>query len=510
MMMGRTWKYIDDDSQKEIKVYLLENGGAEEEAKGEYEDWRIRFSDSTFTYYSTGTLYSTFSKSYDPAVLKASKQIDSIAGPTYTLPTRDFLIGLDETGKGEVAGHTILTAVIFPKEVFEDVNLLVGPADTKKRHEFSYWDEIFEQLDRLRKSGFDFVTEKVPPWHVDRYNLSKMMDVTYQRILSIFFRRAKIESCRIVLDDYGVGDTLNRFLKLMEKQGAEVIVATNAEDTFLEAKTASLVSKRTREAVMRAVNQNPEFQIDGQSIGSGNAGNPQTIEWLEKWYKSKGKWPWFIKRSFKTIRKIEGKPEKVEKATPPIDEKLLSDEFIKEFDKGNLSIESLSLVCPGCGSIHKSVTFATFEKNGRMISQLKCPNAECSILIENAGMTLRYYCGYVVPDSSAIQRSVLSNDLAASRFFEDFTVILGPVVRKECDGVPRGKREFEELRGHASRGRIRLESIGNVGDLPDDISGTIRDEKIIETCLQCGAILLTADTSMSAFAVGKDLFTIFI
>jgi ribonuclease HII len=509
-MLGRTWKNIDDDSQKEIKKYLLEKGGKEGEAKGEYEGWRIRFSDSTFTYYITGTLFSTFSKSYDPAVLKAWRQVDSIAGPTYALPSKGFLIGLDETGKGEIAGHTILTAVIFPKEVFEDVNLLVGPADTKKRHKFSYWDEIFKQLDRLRKSGFDFVTEKIPPWHVDRYNLSKMMDVTYQRILSIFFRRANIESCRIVLDDYGVGDTLNRFLKFLENKGAEVIVTTNAEDGFLEAKTASLVSKRTREAVMRAINQNSDFQIDGLSVGSANASDPQTIEWLQKWHNSERKWPWFIKRSFKTIRKIEGKPEKVVKATPPIDEKLLSDEFIEEFNKGNLSVESLSVVCSECGSIHKSVTFATFERNGRKVSELKCPNAKCAELIENAGMTLRYYCGYVVPDSSAIQRSIISNDLAASKFFQDFTVILGPVVRKECDGVRRGKREFEELRGYASMGRIRLESVGKVESLPDDISGTVRDEQIIETCLQYGAILLTADTSMSAFAVGKNVFTIFI
>jgi ribonuclease HII len=509
-MLGRTWKNIGDEEQQKIKKYLLDNGGEEVEAKGEHEDWRARFYDSTFTYYTKGTLFSTPSKSYDPAVFKAWKYVDSIAGPTYTLPTRDFLIGLDETGKGEVTGHTVLTAVIFPKEVFEDVNLLVGPADTKKRHEFEYWDEIFKQLDRLRKSGFDFVTEKIPPWHVDRYNLSKMMDVTYQRILSIFFRRAVIESCRIVLDDYGVGDTLTRFLRFLENQGAEVIVTTNAEETYLEAKTASLVSKRTQEAVMRAINQNPVYHVKGLSIGSGNASDPKTIKWLDEWCKSNTEWPWFIKRSFKTIRKIDGKPEKVEKVTPPIDETLLSDEFMKEFDKGNLSIESLSLVCPGCGSIHKSVTFATFEKNGRMISGLKCPSPECSQLVENAGMTLRYYCGYVIPDSSAIQRSVISNDLAASGFFADFIVILDPVVRKECDGVRRGKKEFEELRRHASKGKIRLESIGNVGDLPDDISGTVRDERIIETCLANGAMLLTADTSMSAFAVGKNVFTIFI
>lgn len=59
-------------------------------------------------------------------------------------------------------------------------------------------------------------------------------------------------------------------------------------------------------------------------------------------------------------------------------------------------------------------------------------------------------------------------------------------------------------------GRIKLETIGRVEDLPDDISGTVRDEKIIEACLEYNAILLTADKSMSTFAIGKNVFTIFI
>ena len=49
-----------------------------------------------------------------------------------------FFIGLDKTGKGEVIGHTVLTGVIFPKELFKDADLLIGPADTKNRQKFEY------------------------------------------------------------------------------------------------------------------------------------------------------------------------------------------------------------------------------------------------------------------------------------------------------------------------------------------------------------------------------------
>jgi len=441
-MQGRTWKNIENSTAEEIKGYLLENGGFEEEVKSPHERWRIKVSDSTFTYYKSGTLYSTPSNSNNSLVFRVWEQIDFIVGSRYVIPTKDFLIGLDETGKGEVIGHTVLTGVIFPKEIFRDVDIIIGPADTKNRHEFRYWDSIFRKLDSLRSKGLDFIYEKVTPWHVDKYNLNKIMDVAYQRILSIFLRKNEIHKCRIVLDDYRLGPTLKNFLTFLENKGAEVIITENSEYKYLEAKTASVISKRQREAVIKAINENPEFKIDGLSIGSGNAGDPKTVAWLKAWWVKNKCWPWFVKESFKNIREIEGKKGKVKKILPPIDERLLSQEFLNEFKEGNLSIDSLSLVCPFCGSILKSVKFVVFKRNGKNISGIKCTNNACDKIIENAGITLRYYCGYLVPDSNAILRKVISQDLEHSRFFENFTIILSPVVRKECDGTPNGKKRI--------------------------------------------------------------------
>lgn len=509
-MSGRIWKKVEPSIAEEIKDYLLKNGGKEQKVKSPHEEWRVRFSDSTFTYYKRETLYSTPSNAKDPSVFQAWQYIDSIVSSAYVLPNKDFLIGLDETGKGEVIGHTVLTGVIFPKELFKEIDWLVGPADTKNRHEFEYWDNIFMKLDKLRGKGLDFVHEKIPPWHVDKYNLNKIMDVSYQRILSIFLRKVKISHCRVVLDDYGIGDTLKRFLKFLEHQEAEVIVTKNSEDEYLEVKIASLISKRQREAVMKAINENPEFQIDGLSVGSGNAGDPKTEAWLKAWWDKYKSWPWFVKRSFRNVRRIEERIDEVKKILPPIDERLLSDEFLENFNKGELSIQSLSLVCPYCGAVLKSVEFAVFERNGKYISGIKCVNKGCGKIIDNAEITLRYYCGYVLPDSNAIRRNVISRDLKSSRFFENFTIILSPVVRKECDGTPKGKKEFDELRRYNAIGRIKLEAIGRVDDLPENLSGTVRDEKIIEACIEYNAILLTADRSMSAFAGGKNVFTIFV
>jgi len=76
------------------------------------------------------------------------------------------------------------------------------------------------------------------------------------------------------LDDYGIGAILKRFLKVLEMQGAEVIVASKADLNYLEVKTASLIAKRIREETIKRINEASEFQINGLSIGSGNVGDP--------------------------------------------------------------------------------------------------------------------------------------------------------------------------------------------------------------------------------------------
>jgi ribonuclease HII len=497
-IQGRTWRNIEDSIAEKIKIYLLQNGGVEESVKGPYEAWQIKFSDSTFNCYKKGSIYCTPSNSCDPAVFQAWSHINTIAKPSYIAPTKDFLIGLDETGKGEVIGHTILTGVIYPKEIFDACDMVVGPADTKAKHKYEYWDDLYRELDGFRNLGFNFITEKIPPWRVDKYNLNKIMDVTYQRILSIFLRKAVINQSRIVLDDYGIGRTLERFLKFLEQQGAEVVVTNNAEDKYLEVRLASLISKRDREGVIKTINENPAFRMEGLLVGSGNAGHKQTLEWLNKWYRSGQAWPWFVKRSFKTIWEIEGKTVKPKKIIPPIREELLAGEFIEEFNKGVLSIQSLSIVCPHCGEINKAIAYA--------ISKAKCP--ACNKFIDDVGITLRYYCGYVVPDSNIILGGLLSKDLDNNRFFEDFAIVIPPVVRKECD-TRGGKREFERLARFASMGRIKLEEPDRVEDIPNDLSSIERDERIMNSVLQYNSLFITADNQMKAYAIAKNIFTIF-
>jgi len=500
---SRKWKLTQDSAEK-VKELLLARGGIEDSnLKSAYEVWRVRCSDATITYYTSGTLFCT--DTIDPAVKQICDSIAALAQTTFVLPTREFLIGFDETGKGEVLGHTVLAGVIFPQEIFKEVEDLIGVADTKKKRTIGYWDDALKRIDTLKAKGLDLLIDKIPPWHIDRFNLNKIMDVVYQRILSNFMRRIEAPRVRVVFDDYGVGDTLKRYIRSLENAGAEVIVAHAADSSYLEAKLASVVAKREREKVMEAINKSAEFKLEGCNIGSGNAGDPETLNWLNRWKETSNPWPWFVKRSFKTVRELDKQTGEARKIAPPIREEILSEEFRKEFESGRFSITTVSIVCPSCGERGKAALITTDSGStvGRCIS--------CKKEILDLGLTLRYYCGCLLPDSNIIKGTILGKDLERSKFFEGFTVMLSPVVKYECDS-PAGKKELEKLARFAAIGRIRLEDVGKAPTLAEigKLSSLERDEVIKQDALSTNAILFTGDNSLKAFAQATGLFSLHV
>ena len=274
---GQKWKVLSDKAE-EIKQWIIKKGGIEDkEIKSQYEVWRVKFSDATFTYYKSGTLYCTPSR--DPAVKKIHDFIYGKVGSIFVRPNKEILIGFDEAGKGEILGHEVLVGVIFPSVLYEKLERIVSVANTKRKRTIAYWDEILRHIDSFRNKGLSFQVQKIPPWVIDRFNLNKIMDITYQRMLSIFIRNVNPSKCRIVIDDYRIGSSLRTYLKSLENIGANVIVATNADNNYLESRVASLIAKREREEVIEAIDK--KFRINGKSIGSGNAGDAQTIRWLK-------------------------------------------------------------------------------------------------------------------------------------------------------------------------------------------------------------------------------------
>ncbi|MEM4274953.1 MAG: hypothetical protein QXK74_06170 [Candidatus Nitrosocaldaceae archaeon] len=293
---NRSWKVPDEERVNKIKEWLLTNGGIEKQTKTQYEVWRIKFSDATFTYYTSGKLSVTDTN--NESVLKAHNYILSITGSQFITSNKKFLIGFDEAGKGEVLGHIFLVGVIIPNDLYTEIEREIGVANTKIKHEVRYWADIFRKIESYQTRGLKFLIEKIPPCQVDKYNINRLFDITYERILRLLIREVDIQNTRIVLDDYGLGFNLDTYLESLKQAGAEVIKINKADDTYLESRVASLIAKHEQQREIEAISMNEEFHIHGATIGSGNISDPRTREWLRAWYQSGKDWPSFVKRSY--------------------------------------------------------------------------------------------------------------------------------------------------------------------------------------------------------------------
>jgi len=492
-MKGRTWKNVPEAAANEIKESLVSKGATEDtELKGPSEVWRLRYEGAVFTYYASRSLY--FSGGASDKLEVIISRISELTGRRLEKPERRILVGLDETGKGEVLGHSVLCVVKVDSNVLQSIDAVLSTVDTKKRKSFAYWDSLFRELEAFRNQGMIYETETIPPWDLDRYNVNKIMDVVYQRILSRMLRGANPQDCRIILDDYGIGKNLNEYFRMLHKSGVEVRVESKADEKYVEVRAAAVIAKWRQQLNMSKINE--RFALSNAPIGSGNAGDPATLKWLHEWKKTGDKWPWFVKTSFSTVRKIDGLRGKARKAEPPIRHELLSLGSRDLFRDGRLSTSSLTIVCPNCGA-NSSACKLTPDTNGKLHG--RC--VSCNNVIRDLDITLRYYCGFLVPDSSALIAGAISKDLEKSGFFDGFTILFHPLVRKETD-TPGGKKELERLGDFSAMGRITFQTIPG----RDDVSYADHDLELIASTKGNDAILVTFDKGMYGNAVSQSVF----
>ncbi|ASJ07672.1 ribonuclease HII [Thermococcus pacificus] len=82
---------------------------------------------------------------------------------------------------------------------------------------------------------------------------------------------------------------------------AEIVAEHKADDKFVPVSAASILAKVTRD---RAIERLKE---EYGEIGSGYPSDPRTRAFLEEYYRKHGDFPPIVRRSWKTLRKIEEK-----------------------------------------------------------------------------------------------------------------------------------------------------------------------------------------------------------
>uniref|UniRef100_A0A7C3MID6 Ribonuclease n=1 Tax=Dictyoglomus thermophilum TaxID=14 RepID=A0A7C3MID6_DICTH len=344
-MYGSTWVVTREKAEK-IKEELIKRGGIEENPKSIYEIWRIRLGNSIFIYYSSNKLYSTPSNE----IWRIWELIDSII-KSESDNLKNYLLGFDETGKGEPFGPLVLAGVMVPKEILKNISLEFSTSDTKKKHNYEYWEKLLFSLNSIE--DLKYKIDLIMPREIDRFNINMLMDLGYEKLLKNLIYNVPFEDLRIVIDDYGIGNILNKYLQHVKEKGAEVITISDSENKFIEVRVASLIAKAYREKFLKKISE--VYKLEEEVI----KGNLSDIYVRDRFLQYKKQDFWFLRRSFGE-KKIKEKPSFINM----IDEEGRVICFFCGKASYQVILDNYKFKCIYCGKEMKDLQFALKYKYG--------------------------------------------------------------------------------------------------------------------------------------------------
>ncbi|QDA31694.1 ribonuclease HII [Thermococcus indicus] len=205
------------------------------------------------------------------------------------------LAGIDEAGRGPVIGPMAIAAVVVDEQnvpKLEELGVKDSKKLTPKRRE-RLFDEIISLLD-------DYVVLELWPEEIDsrRGTLNEFEVENFVKALNSL----KVKPDVIYIDAADVKEA--RFGEDIGKRldfKAEIIAEHKADDKFVPVSAASIIAKVTRD---RAIEKLKE---EYGEIGSGYPSDPRTRKFLEEYYRGHGDFPPIVRRSWKTLKKIEEK-----------------------------------------------------------------------------------------------------------------------------------------------------------------------------------------------------------
>ncbi|ASJ03211.1 ribonuclease HII [Thermococcus profundus] len=208
------------------------------------------------------------------------------------------LAGIDEAGRGPVIGPMVIAAAIVDEDKVEELEKL-GVKDSKKlspKRRETLFDEITSLLD-------DYVIIKLSPEEIDsrEVTLNEFEVENFVRALNSL----KVKPDVVYIDAADVKE--ERFGEEIGKRldfSAEIVAEHKADDRFIPVSAASILAKVTRDREIEKLKE------EYGEIGSGYPSDPRTRAFLEEYYREHGDFPPIVRRTWKTLKKIEEKFKK--------------------------------------------------------------------------------------------------------------------------------------------------------------------------------------------------------
>ena len=161
-----------------------------------------------------------------------------------------FYIGIDEAGRGPLAGPLIVAGVLVKKE-HQNHPLLKGIKDSKQlnhKQRAEWYSKLIQHPD------FIFATARITPATIDRINIYQSAQRGALQVVRALLRKKNMrgDTCHILLDGN---------LKLPKEFSFETIIKGDEKIPLISA--ASIIAKVTRDRIMQRIHKKyPNYRFD--------------------------------------------------------------------------------------------------------------------------------------------------------------------------------------------------------------------------------------------------------
>ena len=205
------------------------------------------------------------------------------------------IAGIDEAGRGPVIGPMIICGVCIQDDkinLLENLKVKDSKKLSRKRRE-----EIYKKV--LENDSVEIKKIEVGPEEIDkRYSKSlSLNDLEVEKMVQII-KDLNPDVVYVDCPDVNI-EKVTKIIRDKIKRPIKLIIEHKADVKYDIVSLASIIAKVTRDRLIE------KLKKDFGDFGSGYPSDVKTKNYLIDWYKINRKWPPIVRKTWKTLRKLE-------------------------------------------------------------------------------------------------------------------------------------------------------------------------------------------------------------
>ncbi|RLG91756.1 MAG: ribonuclease HII [Candidatus Hecatellales archaeon] len=206
------------------------------------------------------------------------------------------MVGVDEAGRGSVIGPLVVAGVLFDEDRVKKLGE-IGVRDSKTLTP-SQREKLEVEIKRL---ALKFKVVEVPPKEIDKvvFRGKKMFKLNWleAKVMAEVIEELNPDIAYVDASDINA-ERFGEQIRGMLKTRVKVVSEHKADEKYLVVGAASIVAKVHRDRIIARLKE------EYGDFGCGYSHDPKTIRFLREWFRSRKDYPYFLRRSWKTVEKV--------------------------------------------------------------------------------------------------------------------------------------------------------------------------------------------------------------